>query len=202
MIAHRGSSAELPENTLPAFERAIEDGADFVELDVHARPDGALVVTHGAPRRGEPLPPLAEAIELCRGRIGVMVELKTPYRYRRHHVVERTLELLDDDAVIVCFEAGAIETVRHLRPSMPTIQHVAFVSIRRAAAAGCWAAGFGDRRATRGALAAAKRRGLATTVYTVNEPARMLELAALGVTGIFTDRPRLARECLAEPPRA
>jgi len=40
-IAHRGASAELPQNTLAAFERAIELGADFVELDVHAAPDGA-----------------------------------------------------------------------------------------------------------------------------------------------------------------
>ena len=40
MIAHRGASAELPENTLPAFERAIELGADFVEFDVHADRDG------------------------------------------------------------------------------------------------------------------------------------------------------------------
>ena len=84
VIAHRGASAELPENTLPAFERAIELGADFVELDVHARADGELVVTHDAPRRRTPLPTLAEVLDLCRGRIGVMVELKTPYRYRRH----------------------------------------------------------------------------------------------------------------------
>ena len=35
VIAHRGASAYLPENTLPAFERAIEQGADFVEFDVH-----------------------------------------------------------------------------------------------------------------------------------------------------------------------
>ena len=40
MIAHRGASWELPENTLPAFERAIELGADYIELDVHADPDG------------------------------------------------------------------------------------------------------------------------------------------------------------------
>ena len=49
VIAHRGASAELPENTLPAFERAIEVGADFVEFDVHARADGELVVTHDTP---------------------------------------------------------------------------------------------------------------------------------------------------------
>ena len=40
MIAHRGASWDLPENTLPAFERAIEVGADFVEFDVHAEHDG------------------------------------------------------------------------------------------------------------------------------------------------------------------
>ncbi len=38
VIAHRGASWDLPENTLPAFERAIEVGADFIELDVRARP--------------------------------------------------------------------------------------------------------------------------------------------------------------------
>jgi len=54
-------------------------------------------------------------LDLCAGRIGVMVVLKTPYRYRRHRVVERTLALLDRDAVVVCFEPGAIAQVRALR---------------------------------------------------------------------------------------
>jgi glycerophosphoryl diester phosphodiesterase len=196
VIAHRGASAECPENTLPAFERAIEIGADFVELDVHPRPNGELVVTHGRPRRLPDLPTLAEVLDLCRGRIGVMVELKTPYRYRRHRMVERTLELLDEDAVVVCFEARAIARVRALRPELRTVQHVAFVSVRRAASQGCWAAGFDDRRATPRAIRAAQRLGLATTVYTVNEPARMLELARLGVTGLFTDDPREALHSL------
>ena len=52
VIAHRGASAELPENTLPAFERAIELGADFVELDVHANAAGELVVSHDPPPIG------------------------------------------------------------------------------------------------------------------------------------------------------
>ena len=46
VIAHRGASADERENTLPAFERAIELGADFVELDVQVSADGALVVFH------------------------------------------------------------------------------------------------------------------------------------------------------------
>ena len=46
VIAHRGASSEEKENTLPAFERAIELGADFVEFDVQASSDGGLVVFH------------------------------------------------------------------------------------------------------------------------------------------------------------
>jgi glycerophosphoryl diester phosphodiesterase len=197
VIAHRGASWDLPENTLPAFERAIELGADFVELDVHADADGELVVTHDPPRRRSGFPRLEEVLELCRGHIGVMVELKRPYRYRRFDVVRRTLALLDDDAdVVVCFEAGAIATVRVLRPELRTVQHVALVPLRVAAARGCWAVGFEDARATPRALARARRLGLATTVYTVNDERRLRELAALRVTGIFTDRPDLALRTL------
>jgi glycerophosphoryl diester phosphodiesterase len=45
-IGHRGAKRELPENTLPAFRRAWERGADAVELDVHATSDGVVVVHH------------------------------------------------------------------------------------------------------------------------------------------------------------
>ena len=44
--AHRGDSASAPENSIPAFEKAIEDGADWIELDVHQTKDGVVVVTH------------------------------------------------------------------------------------------------------------------------------------------------------------
>jgi glycerophosphoryl diester phosphodiesterase len=199
VIAHRGASWERPENTLPAFERAIELGADFVELDVHASAAGELVVCHDPPGAKTGLPALGEVLDLCRGRIGVMVELKSPYRYRRHDVVPRTLALLDDEAVVVCFEPGALKAVRALRPRLRTIQHVAFVPMRLAAARGCWGAGLEDRRVRQRTLARAARLGLGTFVYTVNEPARILELAALGVTGLFTDRPELALAALARP---
>lgn len=45
-IAHRGASALAPENTLAAFRKAIEAGADMVELDVRLTRDGHLVVIH------------------------------------------------------------------------------------------------------------------------------------------------------------
>ncbi|MBI4703495.1 MAG: glycerophosphodiester phosphodiesterase [Deltaproteobacteria bacterium] len=46
LFGHRGAAAERPENTLPAFERAIEAGADVLETDVHATADGHIVVSH------------------------------------------------------------------------------------------------------------------------------------------------------------
>ena len=46
VIAHRGAVGLAPENTLAAFERAILDGADFVELDVMETADGQVVVFH------------------------------------------------------------------------------------------------------------------------------------------------------------
>ena len=46
IIAHRGSNKEAPQNTLPAFRRAIAEGTDGFETDVHVTKDGALVICH------------------------------------------------------------------------------------------------------------------------------------------------------------
>lgn len=99
-IAHRGASAYEPENTLLAFEHAIELGATMLELDVWSSYDGHPVVIHDAdlmrvardPRaieslklaelkafdvgRGERIPVLSEVIELARGRAQLYIELK------------------------------------------------------------------------------------------------------------------------------
>jgi len=187
VIAHRGASWDLPENTLPAFERAIEVGVDHVEFDVHAARDGALVVSHDPPLGGEPL--LEAAIELLSGRVGIMCELKTPWRYRRHDVVGRTVRILPDDAIVLSFDPHALKAVRGRR----VLQHVGFGASIRAAARYAWGVGFHDARVTTRGLAKARALGLVTTVYTANDPVRMRELVALGVDGIFSDRPDLLR---------
>jgi len=192
VVAHRGASFELPENTLPAFERAIELGADYVELDVHAAADGTLVVCHDAPEPARRYPSLEEALDLTRGRAGAMVELKTPYRYRRHDVVARALRLLGDVDVLVSFEAAALREAARARPGLRVLQHVGDRVSIRAAAGYAWAAGFDDERLTTRALARARALGLASAVYTVNDPARMRELVRLGVDALITDRPDLA----------
>ncbi|VFQ86674.1 unnamed protein product [Cuscuta campestris] len=45
-IAHRGSNGEFPEETAPAYMRAIEEGADFIETDILATKDGVLICHH------------------------------------------------------------------------------------------------------------------------------------------------------------
>jgi len=95
ILAHRGASGSRPENSLAAFREAIRLGADGVELDVHSTADGALVVHHDAEipglgpipgqaleairtirLAGEPIPTLAEALEVLDG-LEVWVELKS-----------------------------------------------------------------------------------------------------------------------------
>jgi glycerophosphoryl diester phosphodiesterase len=93
VIAHRGAwGAGVPENSLAAFERAIDLGADMIEFDVRRTRDRRLIIFHDAELAGAPvasltrseiedlagvLPPLLEeALELACGRIALDVELK------------------------------------------------------------------------------------------------------------------------------
>src|SRR5580658_7344129 len=46
VIAHRGASAQAPENTMAAFRLATESGAKWVEFDVHLTQDGVPVIMH------------------------------------------------------------------------------------------------------------------------------------------------------------
>ena len=100
VIAHRGAKAVAPENTLLAFSRAMEMGANMIELDLHATRDGHVVVIHDDDLRqttnlrgkvseltleevrkadagkGERVPTLQEAFELTRGKIQLYLEIK------------------------------------------------------------------------------------------------------------------------------
>ncbi len=203
VIAHRGASWEEPGNTLRAFRQAIELGADHVELDVRATRDGVLIAAHDPVRvpfgvlreRSPDVPTLAEVLEECVGRIGIVVDIK------RHDVIERTLALLreyevdEDKTIVASFSPHAIATTRRLRPALRTIQHLGRASMR-ASAEHAWGVGFIDRQATSHAIRGARKLGLASTVYTVNDPVRMRALIETGVTGIFTDRPDVLRETL------
>jgi glycerophosphoryl diester phosphodiesterase len=99
VIAHRGASGYRPENTLSAYDLAVEQRADMIEIDLHRTRDGATVVTHdaeldGLGGRGEiadatlaeiraldagdgqRVPTLDEVLDHCGARIPFNLELK------------------------------------------------------------------------------------------------------------------------------
>lgn len=192
VLAHRGACWDAPENTLEAFELAVAQEADYVEFDVRAR-DGDLVVCHD-PGPPDDVPTLDAVLGALAGRVGLAAEIKEP------ETTNAVLDALGRHAVdaaramVVSFHRAALETVRLRRPDLRSILHVA--ENRPFAAEGFWGVGF-EEPVAENRVREAQALGLATTVFTVNDAARMVELAGLGVTGIFTDRPGLARQALS-----
>ena len=46
LVAHRGASAYAPEHTIASYELGIEQGADYIEPDLHITADGVLIAFH------------------------------------------------------------------------------------------------------------------------------------------------------------
>ena len=189
ILAHRGACWEVPENTLEAFELAIAEEADYVEFDVRAR-NGELVICHD-PGPPADVPSLDEILAALTGRIGLCVEVK------EEETADAVVDALEahrarpEELIVVSFQAAALETVARRRPEVRCVLHTNDPAL----AERFWGIGL-EEPTTTARVEDAQARGLETTVFTVNEPERMLELGALGVTGIFTDRPALARRTL------
>ena len=113
MISHRGAHQTLPENSIPAFRRAIDIGAQAIELDVHGTKDGTLIVHHDPIVNAPGLPPrrIAElsAAEIKRFRLEQDIEMPT---------LGAVLDAVGTDATVyVEIKASAIEplVVREIR---------------------------------------------------------------------------------------
>lgn len=104
-ISHRGAHQTLPENSIPAFLRAIELGADAIELDVHATSDGVVIVHHdpvvNAPAAATTRIAALSAVEISRFPLAHGVEIPT---------LERVLDAVGDRAMVyVEIKATGIE---------------------------------------------------------------------------------------------
>lgn len=148
-IAHRGASGHCPENTRVAFLRAIESGADMVELDCQRTRDGALVILHDETLErttngrgrvcdtpdavlfrldagdGEPVPTLAAAAALCR-EYGLLanVEIKPAagHELRTAEVVARLAgQLWHGAAVPPLFSSFSLAALEVARDLAPQI---------------------------------------------------------------------------------
>ncbi len=222
IIAHRGASATYPENTVEAFRGAKEQAADWVELDVRRTVDDHLIIHHDpALRDGRTIvelsatelpssvPSLREALGACDG-MGVNVEIKndeteTDFDDQRSLAAPTlavAVECLDPaDLLVSSFDFAMVDAVRALDTPVPTAllfwKPVDVDELIATALAGEHAALNGmDELVNPLLVDAAHDAGLQVNVWTVDDPARMVELATMGVDGIVTNDPALARETL------
>ena len=220
IIAHRGASADYPENTLAAFRAAGPLGANWVELDVRRTADGALAVHHDAQlpdgrtiveltaaELPEFVPSLAEALEACVP-LGVNVEIKNspqdvdfdPEAAMAAPVVD-AIRACSQPIIVSCFHAPTLDRVRSEDASVATALLTFDLGdpeqVIAASAAACHVALHPfDRTVTRELVELAHDTQLAVNVWTVDDPARIEALAEMGVDGIVTNVPDVAAAVL------
>ncbi|WP_438480731.1 glycerophosphodiester phosphodiesterase [Oleiharenicola lentus] len=227
VIAHRGASAIKPENTLAAFERALALGVDGIELDVQTTSDDVPVVFHDFTLRrltgqsgrlrgsslaalktlrvrgtDEPIPTLKEVLALVRGRCVVQIELKRGVAVAP--VVKAVIAARASKWVILAsFELSLVAEAAKLAPRIPRM----LISEGKGGAKklipqlpSLDAVGLSVNHAAirdRAFVASIQATGATLWTWTVNDTARMRELALLGVDAILSDNPALAKKTLS-----
>jgi glycerophosphoryl diester phosphodiesterase len=223
VIAHRGASAAAVDNSLGAFERAIEGGADMIEFDVRRTGDGELIAFHDtrvAGRRvttltraqieaavGHRPPRLEEVLELTAGRIGLDVEIKEDGDVAR--ILDAVTAWGDPgDLIVTSFLDSVVAQVKRRAPEVRVglLLGVArprpytrtrwseLFPVARARRCGADLIAPHGRLAALGATDRAAAAGLPSLVWTINEdPALRRFLADPRVAGVITDVPDRAR---------
>jgi glycerophosphoryl diester phosphodiesterase len=214
VYAHRGASAERPENTLPAFARALELGADGIELDVHLSRDGVPVVIHddtvnrttngeGAVAEmaaadlqaldaggGAGVPTLANVLDLVDDRMHVDIEVKVAAA--ADAVLAETIQRPTLSFAISSFNHDVLRHVRAVHPRVelwPLTLGVADDVLATANALGSPCIAVHDPLLNAEIVEYARGRGVECWVWTVNDPERAVMLAQMGAIGICTDNP-------------
>lgn len=214
--AHRGASADAPENTIEAFSLAADQGADGIELDVQLSADGELVVIHdetvdrttagsgavadhsrsdladlGVPTLGEVFDAVAPT------GMAVNVELKNGIKF--YPGIERAvLRCIDDHrmrarVLVSSFNHYSLKTVQQLDAGIP----LGLLFAEGLYLPWEYAAEFGAAAIhpalpflqVPGVVEYAHAAGIAVNVWTVDEPDHLAACVAAGVDAIITNRP-------------
>ncbi|MBN1587311.1 MAG: glycerophosphodiester phosphodiesterase [Candidatus Omnitrophica bacterium] len=224
IIAHRGASAELPENTLEAFDRALEIGVDGIELDVLLSKDGRMVVRHDDLievngqwhyvneltlqqlqqidlRDGARIPSLEEVLDRFHGRVPLTLDLKAL------GVTEVLVPVLESrkagpEIHVTSFLHGEIVQMAEQYPAVMRSIVLAAVPIR-------FRELFEDTQTkqvslfrgyvSREGLAGLQKHGVSIWIYPVNMPREAQTFAGWGVDAIFTDDPAGMKQFLITP---
>ena len=139
--AHRGFNKKYPENTLLAFQKAMEAKADYSELDVHLTTDNHIVVTHDYQTKrvadqnlivadstleqlkaldfgqGQKIPTLQEVFDLCKGKMGINIEIKHAGMAEKINDLIIKNEMVDE-VIISSFVHSEIAKIKKLNPDL------------------------------------------------------------------------------------
>ncbi len=221
VVAHRGASGTEVENSLAAFRAAAPQGADAVELDVHATTDGELIVHHdeavdgrhhiarstaraiAALRlpNGQPIPTLSQALAAIPPALQVFVEVKSlPPRWD-----DRLLAILaqaQGPYAVHSFDHRIVHRLAEKRPNLTCGVLSSSYPVRPLAALEDAKASilWQERSVVDEALVAALHEARARIfVWTVDDPGDLARCVALGVDGLCTNFPERARRVVGAP---
>jgi glycerophosphoryl diester phosphodiesterase len=216
-IGHRGAKRELRENTLAAFRRAFERGADAVELDVHATRDGVVVIHHD-PELGPEFGPLAggaiagldwidlEGVGLPNDLgvptlaqlLAIVPASATVYVEIKGERIERLVADVIRDSMTRCavhsFDHEAVRRMRDIAPEIP--RGILFDRRPVDVVASMAATGARDvwpewHLIDLGLVDCVHEAGGRVIAWTVNSADAVANLGAIGVDGLCTDDVRL-----------
>jgi len=218
IIAHRGASAYEPENTVKAFERAIELGADAIELDVRLSKDGIPIVLHdetlervaGVNVRvrelplseikkfrvfgSEPIPTLEEVLASFAPRIPVFIELKEVEAVKPVAEIVKHLGVTERVALI-SFHLEALRAIKSIAGDFITglIISRRIYSLKNFLHLDIEAILPRYDVVSPRLVREAHAHGLKVYAWTVNDPAIAVRMIGFGVDGIATDKPDIKR---------
>lgn len=228
--AHRGASTEAPENTIPAIEKAIENGADYVEIDVRLTADGQVVLMHDATTTrttngsmvisnstyaelqaldagawfseeyvGTKIPTLEEAIEACKGKIMMNIELKSSGT--AGELEEKVAELItdyhmEDQCIVTSFQQKSLLAIKAYNPDILTGYIFSFGYSNKIDYEAMDILSIDSNYLSKSIVTGAHEKGIIVHAWTVNDGREIRRMLAIGVDNIITDNPILAQRTL------
>ncbi|QIE43193.1 glycerophosphodiester phosphodiesterase (plasmid) [Rhodobacteraceae bacterium SC52] len=229
VIAHRGAAGSRPENTISSVNKALDDHADWVEIDVQETADGQVIVAHDSDfmKLGRnPLkvwdatmedladidigswfdpayadqrtPMLRDVLLAAKGRGKVLIELK----YYGHDVnlEQRVADIVEEtemvqDVAIMSLKYPGIQKMRALRPDW-RYGVLAATSIGNLSRLDADFLALNTGQISMQVLRRARDQGKQVYAWTVNDPVTMSRMLSMGIDGLITDEPALAREVI------
>jgi glycerophosphoryl diester phosphodiesterase len=210
IIGHRGASAVAPENTIAAFQAAIDAGADGIEFDVRLSSEGVPVVIHdetlyrtvGIRRRVGDLsvdqldefdvPSLVQVFELFQPN-----EMILYLEMKEVGVAEKCCRLVEqyrfkDRVIFECFEHSELKTVKTINPTFriaPLFQPPASFILKRVLALGADEIALHHRLTNKRLVTKARDAGLKVVTWTVDDPAWIERARELDIHALITNDP-------------